>query len=338
MRPKWRCCRSASAAPRERPAVSIGGRRERRGRRRRRKAVRGGHPTRDEVPHARPSPRDAGDPGRLGLARRGRRQCRAPGSHAGFRPPLAIVSACLPAHVRTGCRPARRADGQFRGRPPQYRRWPRRRAGPAAHQRGDADRHARRIARPERPRRRAARLGRNLPSPRPDLSGRRAFAPGPRGGSGGPPRRAPGCRPSCTPSRMGATRRRDRRPRYLAAFGAALPPDVPIATVCGRYYAMDRDKRWERVEKAYKAVADGEGARFATAEAAIADALFPRHRRRVHRPGRDGRLRRHEGRRRAPVVQLPRRPRARNPRRPARSGSFRLPAPPHRSASPPQPA
>ena len=47
---------------------------------------------------------------------------------------------------------------------------------------------------------------------------------------------------------------------------------MPIATVCGRYYAMDRDKRWERVEKAYKAVADGEGARFATAEAAIADA------------------------------------------------------------------
>ena len=125
---------------------------------------------------------------------------------------------------------------------------------------------------------------------------------------------------------------RDTPPRsaaeYLAAFGAALPPDVPIATICGRYYAMDRDKRWERVEKAYKAVADGEGARFATAEAAIADALFPRHRRRVRRPGRDGRVRRHEGRRRAPVVQLPRRPRARDPRRPARSGFFRLPAPP----------
>ena len=47
---------------------------------------------------------------------------------------------------------------------------------------------------------------------------------------------------------------------------------MPIATICGRYFAMDRDKRWERVEKAYKAVADGEGARFATAEAAIADA------------------------------------------------------------------
>jgi len=32
-----------------------------------------------------------------------------------------------------------------------------------------------------------------------------------------------------------------------------------IATVSGRYYAMDRDRRWERVEKAYKAIVEGEG-------------------------------------------------------------------------------
>ncbi|MEG2247132.1 MAG: 2,3-bisphosphoglycerate-independent phosphoglycerate mutase, partial [Peptostreptococcaceae bacterium] len=32
-----------------------------------------------------------------------------------------------------------------------------------------------------------------------------------------------------------------------------------FATVSGRYYAMDRDKRWERVELAYKAMAKGEG-------------------------------------------------------------------------------
>lgn len=32
-----------------------------------------------------------------------------------------------------------------------------------------------------------------------------------------------------------------------------------IATVSGRYYAMDRDKRWERVEKAYRALVRGEG-------------------------------------------------------------------------------
>ena len=37
----------------------------------------------------------------------------------------------------------------------------------------------------------------------------------------------------------------------LARLAAALPKDVPIATVSGRYYAMDRDKRWDRVSKAY---------------------------------------------------------------------------------------
>src|ERR1700688_1621167 len=37
---------------------------------------------------------------------------------------------------------------------------------------------------------------------------------------------------------------------------AALPKSVLIATVCGRYYAMDRDQRWERVAKAYNAVVD----------------------------------------------------------------------------------
>jgi 2,3-bisphosphoglycerate-independent phosphoglycerate mutase len=34
-----------------------------------------------------------------------------------------------------------------------------------------------------------------------------------------------------------------------------------IATVSGRYYAMDRDKRWERVQKAYEALTMGEGIR-----------------------------------------------------------------------------
>lgn len=32
-----------------------------------------------------------------------------------------------------------------------------------------------------------------------------------------------------------------------------------IATITGRYYAMDRDNRWERVEKAYRALTAGEG-------------------------------------------------------------------------------
>lgn len=42
-----------------------------------------------------------------------------------------------------------------------------------------------------------------------------------------------------------------------------------FATVNGRYYAMDRDKRWERVEKAYKAMVCGEGETSTSASEAI---------------------------------------------------------------------
>ena len=44
---------------------------------------------------------------------------------------------------------------------------------------------------------------------------------------------------------------------------------VQIATVMGRYYAMDRDKRWDRVQKAYDAIACGEGAFEADAAEAV---------------------------------------------------------------------
>ena len=53
---------------------------------------------------------------------------------------------------------------------------------------------------------------------------------------------------------------------------AALPKSVAIASVCGRYFAMDRDKRWDRVEKAYNAIVEATGPRFADAPAVIADA------------------------------------------------------------------
>jgi len=42
-----------------------------------------------------------------------------------------------------------------------------------------------------------------------------------------------------------------------------------IATVMGRYWAMDRDNRWNRVEKAYRAIAFGEGAKFRSAIDAV---------------------------------------------------------------------
>jgi 2,3-bisphosphoglycerate-independent phosphoglycerate mutase len=53
---------------------------------------------------------------------------------------------------------------------------------------------------------------------------------------------------------------------------AVLPKSVAIATVCGRYFAMDRDKRWDRVEKAYNAIVAADAPRFPDAPAVVADA------------------------------------------------------------------
>ncbi len=46
---------------------------------------------------------------------------------------------------------------------------------------------------------------------------------------------------------------------YLDDLLAKLPDGATVATVTGRYYAMDRDNRWERVEDAYRAMVEGSG-------------------------------------------------------------------------------
>jgi 2,3-bisphosphoglycerate-independent phosphoglycerate mutase len=56
----------------------------------------------------------------------------------------------------------------------------------------------------------------------------------------------------------------DRAERMLQAAGLGR-----IATISGRYYAMDRDNRWERTEKAFRALVRREGARFPTAADAV---------------------------------------------------------------------
>ncbi len=53
----------------------------------------------------------------------------------------------------------------------------------------------------------------------------------------------------------------------LAAIGTGC-----IATVCGRYYAMDRDKRWERTARAYDLYTAGHGRRESDPVGAVADA------------------------------------------------------------------
>lgn len=45
-----------------------------------------------------------------------------------------------------------------------------------------------------------------------------------------------------------------------------------LATVCGRYWAMDRDKRWERIAKAYALLVNGQGEVFPDAQSAMAAA------------------------------------------------------------------
>jgi 2,3-bisphosphoglycerate-independent phosphoglycerate mutase len=56
---------------------------------------------------------------------------------------------------------------------------------------------------------------------------------------------------------------RDVAPRsaieQIAALEAALPEGARIATVMGRFHAMDRDRRWDRVEGAWRAIVRAEG-------------------------------------------------------------------------------
>lgn len=58
---------------------------------------------------------------------------------------------------------------------------------------------------------------------------------------------------------------------FLADFEKSVSDlkNVKIATIEGRFYAMDRDKRWDRVELAYNNIAFAEGKKYATAVEAI---------------------------------------------------------------------
>ncbi|MBQ2932083.1 MAG: 2,3-bisphosphoglycerate-independent phosphoglycerate mutase [Clostridia bacterium] len=68
---------------------------------------------------------------------------------------------------------------------------------------------------------------------------------------------------------------RDVSPTSGADFAESLVSKIrelgtgAIATVMGRYYAMDRDNRWERVEQAYNAMIKGEGNKDTSAVSAI---------------------------------------------------------------------
>ena len=158
-------------------------------------------------------------------------------------------------------RPARRPDGQLRGRPPQPRRRRGRQAGPGADRRRDRRRQllrergaARRLrprpAQPARPpaparaglrRRRPLRLGAHRGDDRAGLARR-------------------GCpTSSSTPSPTAATRCRTAAAATWPSSSAGCDQAGRIATVSGRYYAMDRDTRWERTKLAYDAIVHARG-------------------------------------------------------------------------------
>ncbi len=67
---------------------------------------------------------------------------------------------------------------------------------------------------------------------------------------------------------------RDTAPRHALSYLADVDAHLQrvggrIASVMGRYYAMDRDNRWERVQLAWNALVRGEGLRALNARAAI---------------------------------------------------------------------
>ena len=57
---------------------------------------------------------------------------------------------------------------------------------------------------------------------------------------------------------------------FVAALMVSLPAGARVATVIGRYWAMDRDTRWDRVARAYGAMVNATGERAESAGAAVA--------------------------------------------------------------------
>lgn len=67
---------------------------------------------------------------------------------------------------------------------------------------------------------------------------------------------------------------RDTDPRSGKGFVAELEEHMKqscgkVASVCGRFYAMDRDKRWNRIKEAYDLLTEGKGAAFTSAQDGI---------------------------------------------------------------------
>ena len=73
-------------------------------------------------------------------------------------------------------------------------------------------------------------------------------------------------------SGLGYIEQLEAEARRVSAKSGRSNVEIVIASVSGRYYAMDRDKRWQRSELAYRAVVDGTGPRAANPSEAIRSA------------------------------------------------------------------
>ena len=68
---------------------------------------------------------------------------------------------------------------------------------------------------------------------------------------------------------------RDTPPKSAAGFlrqfleDVSVEKEIRLGTICGRYFAMDRDKRWDRVTKAYAAIVDADASHAADPFAAL---------------------------------------------------------------------
>ena len=200
-------------------------------------------------------------PRRLGSARRARPQCRRARQPGDLPRSAGALSERHARRVGRRSGPARRADGQLRGRPHQPRRRPRRLPGPDAHRQEHPRRRRSSSARRCTRRWIAAPSGDARAAPdRPALGRRRPQPPAPsaraRRAREAPRRRRASFVHVITDGRdtspTGGRALRRRARGASAAVGVGR-----IASVSGRYYAMDRDKRWERTKLAYDAIVHG---------------------------------------------------------------------------------
>ena len=117
---------------------------------------------------------------------------------------------------------------------------------------------------------------------------------------------------SCTPSPTGATRR-PRAARSTSPTSRAGASALAGSAVIGRYFAMDRDKRWDRVQKAYDLLVHGKAEHHVDTAAEAAQAAYERDETDEFIAADDGRRGGpHPARRRRDRVQLPPRPHARD--------------------------